>query len=214
MTRRQWSLAASAVAVCLILLMARCVGHDSPISAPTMAAVKAYDAGAPDVQAQINAAWTEAEAARARTAKAEARAAALEVKAAKAGHRADSIAALAQSASTPAAAAQDWHDAYDARTAERDTLRIALDTTKVALSLAIHRGDTLTHALVLSDSLRKVAASLMHDVVREAKNRGCSVPGTFGLVGCPSRKVALVTGTVVGVAGVFAWNHRSAIRIP
>jgi hypothetical protein len=126
------------------------------------------------------------------------------------GKRADSLAAVASTSLTAADSATRWHAAYDERTAQVGSLTNVIVQDSVAIAQEKHRGDSLQRALVFTDSLRLRGDSLLHRVVA-VKTERCTVPGTFGLVGCPSRKTAFVVGVVSGVTAGVVWNNRDKL---
>jgi PBP1b-binding outer membrane lipoprotein LpoB len=115
-------------------------------------------------------------------------------------HRADSLAAVAQQHSDSAIL---WHNAYDARTVEADTLRKAVaqkDSAFQAERLAFVN----LSALYGADTLRRIATEkvnlgLQNDIKK--LQQPCTVPGTFGKIPCPSRTVTLVL-TAAAVEGI------------
>ena len=128
---------------------------------------------------------------------------------------ADALAARASILSDPSAKADAWRLAYEARTAERDTLLSALAADRVALAAAEVKADRLEAALSVSEVARSRADSVLDAVVKSA-SVSCSVPGTFGKVGCPSRKAAFIAGAVAAVVVIrTAPNIKNAIsRLP
>lgn len=107
---------------------------------------------------------------------------------------ADSMARLAAAARTAADSAARWQAAYEARTAERDSLARALAFRQQALDLAWMEADT---ARAYATRLEDFNARLVRDL--EASEPRCTLPLTFGRVGCPSR-----TETGIGAAIVAA----------
>jgi hypothetical protein len=128
------------------------------------------------------------------------------------GKRADSLAAVASTSLTAADSARRWHAAYDERTAQVASLTSVIVQDSVAISQEKQRGDSLQRALVFSDSLRLHGDTLLHRVVASIKSHGCTVPGTFDRVNCPSRTTAFWTGVGVATVTVVAITHRDDIR--
>lgn len=113
--------------------------------------------------------------------------------------RADSLAQEAARAATARDSAAGWQRAYEARTAERDTLAVALHATADALDAATARGDTLARALVVRTAQQQRADSLVRALVAQATRPSCRV---LGLVRCPTRMKSAVAGAVVGAVAV------------
>lgn len=115
---------------------------------------------------------------------------------------ADALARSAASDSNPSAAADAWRLAYEARTAERDSLLSALEADRVALAAADERSARLEAAVRVSETARARADSVVDAVVQSVNRQTCRVPLTFGRIGCPSRRsAALVAGGIGLVAG-------------
>lgn len=109
---------------------------------------------------------------------------------------ADSLAAIAGSALTLADSAAAWQGAYVARTAERDTLVIALAHERQATASALARGDSLRVAVQIETERAWRADSLVKAVIAEATKPECRV---LRVLGCPSRTQMLGAGVVAGV---------------
>jgi hypothetical protein len=173
-------------------------GRVDPVPPPVRAAVQAERADRARDSAQLVAATLEAEAAARRQEEATARARSAEERARVASDRADALARRAELAESAQDSARYYRLAYEARTAERDTLLDALAAKDTALDAADDRIAAITRGAVIANSARIRADSVLDAVV--ASVVVCTVPGTFGRVRCPSRRTALVVGLVAGVA--------------
>lgn len=137
--------------------------------------------------------------------------------AAVARHLADSLAQVASGAapSAPDPAAERWKAAYDARTLEAEQLRAERDSAKLELQSAhrqLAQADSIA-AVNLRHALR--ADSTVALLVANANDGDhCRIPGTFGLVHCPTRKQAFVGGVALGAAGVLLATGKIKIPIP
>lgn len=116
------------------------------------------------------------------------------------GRQADSLAKLAEVAKTAADSAREYHNAFDARTRERDTLLVTIvkkdSTLRVERAVASGWRD-----LYVADTARRVATEdinrrLQRDIAR--LDTPCRIVGP---IPCPSRTVV---GVVSAVAGVLA----------
>jgi hypothetical protein len=145
----------------------------------------------------------------ARAAAAESHAARLRQSARAEGVRADGLAAQAARALSLADSAVLWMRAYEARTVERDTLLVAMDSLGVALT-AERASGVLLRAAADTASARVVALERssreLRAAVAEAERRlargDCQIP-VLG-VRCPSRRVVFVVGVGLGLAGGIA----------
>lgn len=120
------------------------------------------------------------------------------VVAAQAEHRADSLATMARAHTDSAIL---WRQAYDARTVEADTLRLAVAQKDSALR---YERDARVGLSLLygADTLRRVAVERVNaDLVKAIKRleQPCRI---IGPIPCPSRTVtAIVVGSAAAVAG-------------
>lgn len=96
-----------------------------------------------------------------------------------------------------------WRQAYTLRTEERDTLLVALaqkdSAYRNASSAANDNRLALTKLTDRNDAVEKLNSSLATALTKA--ERGCRVLWT---VPCPSRKVTLIGGVVLGAAGYIA----------
>lgn len=117
--------------------------------------------------------------------------------------RADSFAAIAASAQSAADSAEAWRQAYIDEKLAGDSLRAAAAHADVATEIADRRADTTRAAEAIETRRADRADKVITQLVPLAENReGCRIPGTFGLVACPSRTALVVGGAVAVVAGV------------
>jgi hypothetical protein len=124
------------------------------------------------------------------------------------GARADSLALLAgrsdSSLATGAAPDSLWHRAYDARTVERDSLLVVIDSGRaiIARFTDIHRVDSAR----ASEADRRVAAlaSLNVEMGKEyaSANRCDLIRVIRWAIPCPTRKEAVVGGAIIGATAV------------
>jgi hypothetical protein len=191
-------------------------GRVDPLPPAVRTAVTNEKADRARVDSQLVAATLEAQAAQRRQDAANARAKAAERRARAIGLQADSLAREAQHASTARDSALFYRLAYTARTSERDTLLVALAGKDTALAEAERRAVALTRSDSINRQARTRADSVLDAVV--ASVTVCTVPGTFGRVRCPSRKVALAVGIVGGLATEEMYravkDGRISIRLP
>lgn len=155
------------------------------------------------VDSQVIAATLEASAAQQRQAVATARADAIERIATKLSLYADSLAKRAANARTAADSAHYYREAYQVRTDERDSLQHELAAKDSATAAADDRAAAFRHGLIVSDSARQRADSVIDAVVDAAKQAECRVPLTFGLLKCMSRTKAAIVGAAIGVGGTL-----------
>ncbi len=141
-----------------------------------------------------------------------ARASRLVVVATRIGERADTFALLARRADSAMAASSRaeslWHAAYDSRTQERDSLRIALDSTnRVVVRQAISlRADSveMDRQSQRVDALETLNKRIAHDVV--AINRCDLVRIVRFAIPCPTRKEAFAAGIGFAAATVIVYT--------
>lgn len=125
--------------------------------------------------------------------------------------RADSLAAIAtaadliaqQSPTQPDSTGIKWHNAYDARTLEADSLRAAGAEKDAALqALAVARAVTdSARARAEMRAARADAVIASAVAVVRASDPPCRVAHFFG---CPSRTASLIGGGLLGAAAVVA----------
>lgn len=131
-----------------------------------------------------------------------------EAKAAATGARADTAAARARRTdSTPDSLAAAWKEAYELRTAERDTLLVALAQKDSAYRGAAASANDFRLALTNSEQRRQAVENLnssLQTAVAKAE-RGCRVMWT---IPCPSRPVSFVLGAVGGAAAIVVLHNR------
>jgi hypothetical protein len=118
---------------------------------------------------------------------------------------ADSLTQLAARATTAADSATQYHAALDVRTREADSLRVAVAFSDSAWQYERDARIGLG-ILYAADTLRRVALEqlnvrLAHDVVTAGQCR------ILWVAACPSRKQALIGGTLLGAAAKYAWDH-------
>lgn len=173
-------------------------GHRAgdPIPAPLHRAIDNYATAAPKALAQVISARKDADVSSTRSSTANAAAERGYARAAADSARADSLARLIAIAQSSHDSSETWRRAYEARGDEAKDLRFSRDSARIALAFQRRRADSLDRARFVSDSLYHKADSLFKATLRVAEHGGCSMPGTFGLVGCPSRPVAFVAGAV------------------
>jgi hypothetical protein len=168
------------------------------------------------VDSQLIAASLEAVAAQQRQAVAEARAEQLRSIARRFSDYADSLARKAELARTAQDSASYYRSAYLVRTDERDTLLHALAEKDTALQAAESRAASFRRALVVADSARQRADSVLDATVHAVRVAECRVPLTFGLVHCMSRTHAALVGVGLGVGGKMAYDavRDGRLKIP
>lgn len=196
-------LAVAGSAVVLLVLVA--IGHHrndvDVLTPPVVHAIKAEQADRPSIDSAVAQARYEADMAKAERLAAEAHAQQLQRAAAVQGRRADSLALEARHAATARDSAMLWHVAYAARTGERDSLALVIDTLHLALSFAAAEAHALRVGLDTANRGRLRADSVLDATVAAVVQANCRVPLTFGLVHCMSRTNAALVGIAVGVGG-------------
>lgn len=128
------------------------------------------------------------------------RAAALERSVTSEHRRADSLALVADSATTAADSAARFRAAYGARSAEADSLRAENAVKDTAIAQATQRGDSLARAFSISQTGKARADSVIAAAVAvvHASDPPCHFARFFS---CASR-TAVAIGTVIVVEGV------------
>lgn len=169
-----------------------------------LAAVEHEKADRARVDSELIAASLEAVAAQQRQAEAETRAEQLRSIARRFSDYADSLARKAERAHTAQDSASYYRSAYLVRTDERDTLLHALAEKDTALRAANERAASFRQGLVIADSARQRADSVLDATVHAVRVAECRVPLTFGLVHCMSRTHAALVGVALGVGGTMA----------
>jgi hypothetical protein len=148
------------------------------------------------------------------------RAATLERSVAVERHRADSLAAEAVRATTAHDSAARFEAAYDARSAEADTLRAEIVVKDATISHATARGDSLLAALTITERRATRADSVIAAAVKvvHASDPPCTFAHFFH---CPSRtETAVYTVGAIVVADVgyrlvrAALSHAAPVAVP
>jgi hypothetical protein len=206
----------SCVAVVALVQRVRLRHADDVLPPPVARAIDAEHAARPALDSQVTSAWVEAEAARARSDVAEASSKRLERVARTESRRADSLARVALVATSAVDSARAWRAAYDARTAERDTIRRSRDSLGTALAESRRASDAFRGGLVVADSGRHRADSVLDATVAAARHADCRVPLTFGLVHCMSRTHALEAGVAFGIGAKMTYDavRDGRVKIP
>lgn len=188
----------AALAVLLVLSFAR-RAHPL-VSAATHSAIDSLQRTRPASTHTIDSLKASADAASALASRATSRARVAEASAKAAGLRADTAAAEAGRRDS---AASPWKLAYELRTVERDTLRVALiqrDSAARADSVALRD----TRLSLDTSETRRITAEALVDTLNTAvkkAERGCRIAW---LIPCPNRKVVAVVAAVAGAAGGIA----------
>lgn len=212
-----WGLLVGVALVVVSVLLWRAPRVD-PLPAPLALAVDRHRWEREALNAQVTAAWREARAAQARRDTAITEATRLRSSADRAGRRADALAARAAIATTATDSAEHYRAAYEARTAERDTLLVVIDSLRSGVTLAEAEAGVLGTALVATEAHGQRADSLIEAVVAVTTKADCTVPGTFGRVRCPTRTQALVAGAVLAAVARPTYraikDGRLGVRLP
>jgi hypothetical protein len=210
------AVALSCVAVVALVQRVRHRHVDDVLPPPVARAIDAERAARPAVDSQVTAAWAEAEAARARSDVAEASSKRLERVARTESRRADSLARVALVATSAVDSALAWRAAYDARTAERDTIRRSRDSLGTALAESRRASVAFRGGLTVADSGRHRADSVLDATAAAARHADCRVPFTLGLVRCMSRTHALEAGVALGIGATMTYDavRDGRVRIP
>lgn len=195
------------VAALAFVVLGRCGGDLPPIPKELLDRIERYEADSARVRAERDSALASArrDSTRAAIAEREAsaarqRATALAGQAARAGRLADS-----------AAAAGEWRAAYDARTAERDTLLVvvatqgqAMDSLDSALQSERARGLTLIEAEARARQRLADSEDLNRRLRDAAENAGrCRIAR---YIPCPTRTGSALVGLGAGITIMVAAN--------
>ena len=178
------------------------------IDAATRAEVSSLRATRAIDSARIDSLRRSAAASASAAALAVARARAVERAATAEGHRADSLAIEARRRDSARTSPVDssWRLAYEARTAERDSLLVSIAERDSADVKSHFTFTQLTVALDSSESRRarlEVVNTAMLKAVEKAE-RGCRI---LAIVPCPSRAQALVAGAAGGIIATVLIRH-------
>lgn len=217
MTRMAWHwLAIVALVGVLVASIVFVWRHRHRVDALPPAVVTAVEhekADRPRVDSTVIADTLEAHSAERRAQIATGRADSLADIARRIGRFADSLAEKAVRAKTAEDSARFYRFAYLTRTDEASTLRHELAEKDTAIANAEARAEFFRHALIVSDSARQRADSVMDAVVHAATQTECRV---LWVVHCISRKKAFIVGAAAGVGGKMLYDaiRDGRIRIP